>query len=202
MARPRTFDEDRVVEQAMRVFWRQGYEATSIRDIAAAVGLGPGSLYAAFTDKHGLFLRALDRYCDARHPALLATVAADGPVLDNLHAALTATVDAIVSGEDEPGCLIVHATGELLPADADVSERLRTVYDETERAVLGALERAADQGELAEEVDPRSAARLLVALIQGTQTIGKAHPDRRRLLDPIDLVFASIARRAAGAAAR
>lgn len=194
MARPRTFDEDVVVEQAMHVFWRKGYEATTIRDIAVAVGLGPGSLYAAFTDKHGIYVRALDRYCRGRDRALMATLAADGPVLENLHAGLTATVESILAGEDEPGCLIVHATSEMVPQDDGVTTTLRAVFDHTEHAIAAALERAAERGELADGVDPRAAARLLVTIVQGTQTVGKAHPDRQRLMDPIELVFGSLSR--------
>src|ERR1700751_334744 len=64
MARPRTFDEADVVAAARDEFWARGYAATSVDDLAAVTGLGKGSLYGAFGDKHGLFLRALDDYID------------------------------------------------------------------------------------------------------------------------------------------
>jgi len=62
MARPREFDVDAALERAMQVFWAKGYESTSLDDLCEATGLGRSSLYAAFGDKHGLCLRALDRY--------------------------------------------------------------------------------------------------------------------------------------------
>ena len=63
MPRPRNFDEDTVVAAARDRFWGGGYAATSVDDLTAATGLGKGSLYGAFGDKHGLFVRALDGYC-------------------------------------------------------------------------------------------------------------------------------------------
>ena len=60
--RPRSFDRDAALERAMEVFWRQGYEATSINDLTAAMGINPPSLYAAFGDKERLFLEAVERY--------------------------------------------------------------------------------------------------------------------------------------------
>src|ERR671923_2175460 len=62
--RPREFDPDEAIECAMGVFWSSGYHATSLPDLLEATNLSRGSLYAAFGDKHGLFLRALDRYID------------------------------------------------------------------------------------------------------------------------------------------
>ena len=62
MARPRTFDEGDVVAAARDEFWNRGYAATSVDDLTAATGLGKGSLYGAFGDKHSIYLRALDDY--------------------------------------------------------------------------------------------------------------------------------------------
>jgi TetR/AcrR family transcriptional repressor of nem operon len=60
--RPRSFDTEAAVERAMGVFWSRGYHATALPDLLRATKLSRGSLYAAFGDKHSLFLRALDRY--------------------------------------------------------------------------------------------------------------------------------------------
>src|SRR5262245_60325843 len=60
--RPRSFDRDQALERAMHLFWRQGYEATSVSDLTRAMGINPPSLYAAFGDKEQLYLEALGRY--------------------------------------------------------------------------------------------------------------------------------------------
>ena len=85
MARPRTFDEADVVEAARDQFWNRGYAATSVDDLTAATGLGKGSLYGAFGDKHSLFLRALDRYCVAAMDRVSAQLRASGvPAFERL----------------------------------------------------------------------------------------------------------------------
>ena len=71
MARPRSFDETTVLDAALGGFWGRGYEATSIRDLTAAMGISGPSLYNAFGDKRALFAEALDHYCRTRtHPML------------------------------------------------------------------------------------------------------------------------------------
>ena len=64
MGRPREFDLDRALDQALEVFWRNGYEGSSIAELTEAMGINPPSLYAAFGNKEGLFRRALDRYTE------------------------------------------------------------------------------------------------------------------------------------------
>src|SRR5262245_60704412 len=96
MPRPRTFDEDQVIEDAMQLFWSRGYEATSLTDLTATLGVHPGSLYRVFGDKHELFLRALDRYRDTQTLPAIAALGEDGPVLDHIRAMLAGVVrDAI-----------------------------------------------------------------------------------------------------------
>src|SRR2546428_12924146 len=68
--RPREFDRDAALEQAIDVFWRHGYEATSVSDLTAAMGINPPSLYAAFGDKEKLFLEAVERYQQPRRPSV------------------------------------------------------------------------------------------------------------------------------------
>jgi AcrR family transcriptional regulator len=68
--RPRSFDRDKALERAMQVFWRQGYEATSVSDLTRAMGINPPSLYAAFGDKERLYLDALERYQRSRLAAV------------------------------------------------------------------------------------------------------------------------------------
>ena len=79
MSRPRSFDENQVVDRAMELFWTKGYEATSVSDLTAELGVHPGSLYRTFGDKHALFLRALTRYRDSQALPLAPTLLAGGP---------------------------------------------------------------------------------------------------------------------------
>ncbi|WP_219816748.1 TetR/AcrR family transcriptional regulator [Arthrobacter sp. ZGTC131] len=66
--RKRAFDDQVALDTAMELFWRQGYEGTSIADLTLALGINPPSLYAAFGSKRELFERTLDRYLRTDRP--------------------------------------------------------------------------------------------------------------------------------------
>src|ERR1700678_2261808 len=115
MARPRSFDEAHVLEQARAVFWNAGYAGTSMDDVMSATGLGKGSLYGAFGDKRQLFLRVFGDYCDGllvaarRALAPAAVVGAADQVDGFLHLSATGTAADIA----HRGCLLAKATAEL-----------------------------------------------------------------------------------------
>src|ERR1700732_1861527 len=94
MARPRQFDEKRVVLAVREQFWDKGYAATSLQDLMRVSGLGKGSLYAAFGDKHQLFLRALHSYTDDSHAELRKAPAEAPRAVDALHMLLEAPINA------------------------------------------------------------------------------------------------------------
>src|ERR1700755_1152627 len=123
MARPRKFDEGDVVAAARDEFWTRGYAATSVEDLTAATGLGKGSLYGAFGDKHGLYLRALDDYIassiDAvrsarRDPAFTA--------YDRLARHIRTQVKLLIADRDRRGCMMAKSAAELSGFD-DAVER-------------------------------------------------------------------------------
>lgn len=108
MARPREFDTDEVVRQAMEVFWRRGYAATAMSDIYAATGLKPGSVYAAFGDKETLFRQAFEAY--ARH--FRASLPAGKQGLPAIRAWLDTQVRLAAEDPARRGCLIVNTVME------------------------------------------------------------------------------------------
>ena len=65
MAGKKAFEPQRVLEKAMHAFWLRGYEGLSIEDLVQSTGIGRGSLYGTFEDKHSLYLAALDQYIGA-----------------------------------------------------------------------------------------------------------------------------------------
>src|SRR5690554_1038604 len=94
MARPREFDKDEVIERAMLLFWEQGYEATSIRDLKKAMGISSSSMYEVFGDKRGIFLLALARFCELER-GRIAQMAADAPTPQHFIEQLFATIEVI-----------------------------------------------------------------------------------------------------------
>jgi TetR/AcrR family transcriptional repressor of nem operon len=189
MARPRTFDEDAILDRAMRLFWRKGYEATAMSDLVEELGLGRGSIYAAFGDKHQLFVRALARYLGHQDTLLSTALDTDGPALAQLRDVLDRLLAADAACGNA-GCFSVNSIAELLPHDEDVARLARRSLRIAEDAFARQLERAAHDGELSAAITPAEGARLLVTLVQGLQIVRKADPDPARAAACLDSAFA------------
>lgn len=193
MARPRTFDEEAILDRAMILFWRKGYEATAMSDLVAELGLGRGSIYAAFGDKHQLFIRALGRYLDHQTRLLDTALDDQGPALSGLRDVLGRLL-AADAASGRAGCFSVNSIAELLPHDEEVAKLARRNLQHAEEAFTAQLERAARDGELAPAVTPRQGAQLLLNLVQGLQIMRKVDPAPARTAACLDSTFALLSR--------
>jgi TetR/AcrR family transcriptional repressor of nem operon len=176
--RPREFDTDAAVDRAMGAFWSGGYHGTSLPDLLKATALSRGSLYAAFGDKHGLFLRALDRYIDDALTRLDSELDPRKSALAGVRKCLAGYVDRTSGVAGKRGCLVVATAMELAAHDPEVEQRIRRFFRTMERRLTEALARAQASKELADGVDPRIAARLLICLVEGMRVVAKTGSDR------------------------
>jgi AcrR family transcriptional regulator len=176
MARPRSFDEQRVLHAVRDQFWNAGYAATSLEDLMRVSGLGKGSLYAAFGDKHQLLLRALRSYTE-ESAGYLREVLTDTPrALD----ALRKVVTAPATGSAEAalrGCLMGNSTCELAGADPDVLAHAHQTYESNTELVAGCVRRAQREGDVPTDTDPMILARTLVTAQQGLTFMGRSGMD-------------------------
>jgi TetR/AcrR family transcriptional regulator, transcriptional repressor for nem operon len=177
--RPREFDTDEAIESAMGVFWSSGYCATSLPDLLEATNLSRGSLYAAFGDKRGLFLRALDRYIAEALTRLDAELDPQKDALAGLRACLAGYVERTSGVAGKRGCLVVATAMELAGHDTEVEQRIRRFFKIMETRLTAALGRAKSGGRLADGVKPATAARLLLYLLEGMRVVSKTSSDRR-----------------------
>ena len=185
--RPRSFDTEAAVERAMGVFWSRGYHATALPDLLRATKLSRGSLYAAFGDKHSLFLRALDRYIADALTRMDIELAPRREPVDGLRAYLAGYVDRTSGANGRRGCLLVATAMELAGHDAEVDRRIGSFFKAMEARVADALSRAKAAGKLADGVEPSSAARILVCFVEGLRVVGKTAPARTRRKPPSTL---------------
>ena len=170
MARPRKFDPDSALARAMEAFWARGYEGTSLADLVAATGLNKGSLYATFGDKQRLYLAAIERYERANVEGTVAMLrdAADPA------AAVAAVLDAVIAAaerRDRRGCLLCNASVDRAPYDPAVERRVLSALAKLQRALAGALRRAAPDAAVA-ELEAR--ASHLLATYMGLRTMARA----------------------------
>ncbi len=181
MPRTKEFRPEEALDAAMQLFWRKGYGATSMRDLLDGMGIGRGSFYDTFGDKHALFLAALDRFEAVR--ASWVNEALEGSGLDGIEEVFRRTVDGLVGFEPRRGCLLANTSVELAPQDPEVAGRISRYVRRTEEAFTGALVRAQGAGEIPAEGDPRAFARFLVSNLHGLRVLARAGSDRRTLED-------------------
>ncbi len=182
MARPREFDEGKVLRAASEQFWSTGYAGTSMDAIAVATGLGKGSLYGAFGDKHQLFLRVFDAYCTDIAEAVGRNL--DGPddqAFERLCAHMRAVAAKTAADTARRGCLLAKGTAELSEHDADVAARSLRTFDILEESLAVDIQAAQRHGDIDPTVDPRQLADLVLAVLRGIEALGKGGKDQATL---------------------
>lgn len=160
--RPRSFDPDEVLDKARAVFWNLGYAATSLDDLAAATGLNRPSLYAAFGDKHALYIAALQRSRDEVSAALGGALRTEAPLRAVLTVVFNRTVEIYRAGEaGQRGCFLIGTAVTQAVDDPEARELLGAYIAETDGLFQARFERDRDQ--LAKGVTPAAAAAMASA---------------------------------------
>ncbi|MEU6124858.1 TetR/AcrR family transcriptional regulator [Streptomyces sp. NPDC047123] len=173
MARPRKFDEDRVILAVRDEFWDKGYAATSLEDLLRVSGLGKGSLYGAFGDKHHLFLRVLRAYDDANLQMLRERLESATRGIDLVHEFLLSPASDPTGSAARRGCLLANSNAELAASTPEVAAEARRSYDAVTAILAEALERAQREGDLAPDVDPAETARTVLVAQLGLIALGR-----------------------------
>jgi TetR/AcrR family transcriptional repressor of nem operon len=181
MARPRDFDDDAALDAAMGCFWRDGYETTSVRDLAAAMGITGTSLYNAFGDKRSLFRRALQRYAERSTRERIARLEATLPPKDAVRAFVGEIVERSLDDPDRRGCLLVNSALEIAPHDREIGAEIAARLGEIEAFLHRAVSAAQADGSVPPGRDPADLARLLLGVILGVRVLARATPQRALL---------------------
>jgi AcrR family transcriptional regulator len=164
--RPIGFDKDAALEAAMLLFWKRGYEGTSMADLTQAMGLNPSSIYAAYGDKHALFSLAVKRYMETR--AQYATKALEEPTLKTVIRALFDNTVAFLTTPGHPPTCMTLAGAVGCSVDATPARDLMTeIRRQNEVAIRERLLKARKSGELPRDIDVDDYTRYLSSIIAG-----------------------------------
>lgn len=175
MGRPRGFEDDVVLDRAMDTFWTNGYANTSPAQLAAATGVGKGSLYNAFHSKRALFDQALARYDRLGAEFAEEILARPGSTRECLGALLRQLVDSDVERPVRRGCLAVNTAVELAGRDPEITRAVRTTQEHTIAALAARLERGRRDGDVRSELEPRAFAEFLMNTIVGLRVMAKTY---------------------------
>ena len=193
MPRPPGFERHDVLQKATEAFWERGYGATSISDLVAATGLQPGSIYAAFGSKKGMFLEVLDEYGSRFLGEVRSTLRREASSLDAIRAFLEAIAEDTMQRQGARGCLLVNATLEMSHHEPDIAQKLCQYSDRLRQVLLEALNDARDAGEISPDSNPESLSVFLVNNLWGMRVMCRSAPSRQSLTAVVDNVMKTLA---------
>ena len=188
IGRPLNFDPDAALEQAMLLFWRYGYEATSLNQLTKAMGISAPSLYGHFGDKKNLFRLALARYVSG---AVTASTIIGGAI-NAREAARTLLLNSAIgfTGVDTPpGCLMGTATLSCSLEAADIQSEVAALRRETEALLRLKIEKDIEGGTLPRDTDAEYLAAYVIGFIQGLSTLARDGAPRTKLLEMVKLAM-------------
>ena len=192
MGRPREFDESAVLEAAMQRFWNNGYEATSMRDLADRTGMTTPSLYNAFGDKRAIYRLVLDRYVRVTLETGSAIFGSDDPPVRALERYFDANVEEVLADGLHKGCFVVNTALEVAPHDQDFRDVVTEVFNEIEKSVRDCVAAGQQDGSILTSQPAADIARLALGTILGIRVLARTNPDRELLTGVIRPFFAML----------
>lgn len=198
--RPRSFDRKEALEAAQVAFARKGYSATTLDDLVGAMGINRPSLYAAFSDKETLYQKALALYSEKMGALFRDALESEATFAKALRKLYAVALDAYASEDGEiVGCMVACTAVTEAIDHAPIKRQTKSILDTIDGLVAKRIERAIAEGELQRRTDPRSLARLVVAMLHSLAIRARSGASRRGLDDVANDAVAMI-RRASSAA--
>lgn len=185
MARPKNFEPDDVVADAMQTFWTNGYANTSPADLAEATGVAKGSLYNTFGSKRELFDRSLELYDRAGAELTEEFLARPGTAKERIRAYLRLLVDTDTEGPVRRGCLAVNTAVELGGHDHGATTAVRRMQDRTIELLTNRIQQGQRDGDVDRDLNAKAEAQYLMTTIVGLRVMTKTFGARtlHRIID-------------------
>ena len=179
--RPREFDTDDALAEALRIFWQKGYEATSLSDLTEAMGITRPSLYAAFGNKEALFRQALDLY--EKDKLAYIGEAVEAPTARAVaETLLLGSVDVATGGECR-GCMGVISMVGCQSVEPSIRDDVNARAESAKQLIVDRMQRAINAGEFAVSTSATAITRYLLALMQGISVQAQSGASRAELLE-------------------
>jgi len=181
MARPQEFEHDEVLNNAMQLFWRKGYAATSIKDLTEVTHLQPGSLYGVFKSKRCLFLQSLDFYFLNLYSLINNILHSDKAPLERIYSFFDYFITQAENDTDRKSCLLVNTLLEIPSEDKQINRQVAEMFLKIEKEFSRVLVEAQEKGDLKKQADAEALAKMLMSGIFGLQVYNRMQADQQGL---------------------
>ncbi|MDX1458097.1 MAG: TetR/AcrR family transcriptional regulator [Marinobacter sp.] len=191
--RPRSFDEEAVLDAALKVFWKHGFLGTSLSELTKATNLNKPSLYGAFGDKKSLYLKALQRYLELQAERYGEALNAEENARKAVETYLIAIARMLTNPMLPGGCFVITGSADigcpLMPSEAE--EALKQALSGTETLLAERLVKAQRQGDLSKQADPERLAKLFFTVIAGLAVQAKSGAQEDKLIDIVQAAMSA-----------
>ena len=189
MARTKDFDENEVLTKAIQLFWHKGYNGTSMQDLVDGLGISRSSLYDTYTDKHTLFIKALESYRNSAACRINEIINSSGSAKETVKRLLELATGDLPGDKQHKGCFMVNAEVEVAPHDKEVSDLVCRNDQQMEEAFYRVIQKGQDSGEIKNRQDARALARFIFNAVKGMRVTAKSTTEKSVFDDIIKLTI-------------
>lgn len=190
MARTKDFDENEVLTKAIQLFWHKGYNATSMQDLVDGLGISRSSLYDTYSDKHTLFLKALESYQQAGNAKINEIINQSNSAKETVIKLMELATNDLVGDKQQKGCFLVNAEVEVAPHDQQVSKLVCQNERQMETAFFQVIKKGQESGEIKNIQDALVLAKFIFNAMKGMQVTAKTSADATNFGNIIRLTVA------------
>jgi len=170
-----------VLDRAVDCFWKHGYGATTVRDLADAMQIGGASLYNAYGDKRALFERSLERYANRSMRDRIARMEAEHRPKEAIRAFIAEIVDRSLKDPDRKGCLLVNSALDVAPHDVEIGKVVAGYLDELRAFFRRNIEAAQRAGQAPTSIDAEEVSGHLLGVLAGIRVLARTGAKRKAL---------------------
>jgi len=189
MARKKEFDEKVLLDKALNLFWRKGYNATSAQDLVDELGISRSSLYDTYTDKRNLFKESLRQYDQCYGSALVRMIDESKDAQQTVQQIFQNVIKESMEDPVNKGCFMVNTAVELSGQDKEIGDMVAQNKKNVEDALTRLVKKGQADGQFSTKKTARAFARYLFSSISGLRVAARSGSDRRVLNDIVEVVL-------------
>lgn len=194
MARKKDFDVNEVLDKAMTIFWDKGYHGTSMQDLVDGLGISRSSMYGTFSDKHSLFMKALEKYQKFSSTAIADVIDELDPAMESIRKLMEFVTYKLLTDDRHKGCFLVNSEIELAAHHKDVHALVILNDQQTEDLFFSLIKKGQQNGEIERNDDARATARFILNAVKGIRVTAKSVFDKIVFDDIIKLTLRVVGR--------